>query len=146
MSSSLAIVLVGIAASAARRGGFKSRLAGLEGTTQVTIMERSHRGLSSAGLFPFGGSPVGRLNFIHMYFVYFLKSEKNGDVYVGSCQNINVRLIRHNRGLVRSTKAYVPWKLIYFEEFSTRSEAFRKEMFFKTGQQKELLRNKYKDL
>ena len=78
-----------------------------------------------------------------MYYVYFLKSLKNGDLYVGSTENIENRLKKHNSGLVRSTKAYRPWELLGFEEYSTRSEAFRKEMFYKTHQQKDLLKKKY---
>jgi putative endonuclease len=42
------------------------------------------------------------------------------------------RLKRHNQGKVKSTKAYKPWKVIYTEEFSTKSEAFQREMFFKS--------------
>lgn len=78
-----------------------------------------------------------------MYYVYFLHSLKNGDLYIGSTNNISARLKRHNDGLVRSTKGYIPWELLDFEEFSTRSEAFKREMFLKSHQQKELLKKKY---
>ena len=78
-----------------------------------------------------------------MYYVYFLKSLKNGDLYIGSTQNVQSRLALHNLGKVRSTKAYTPWQLLGLEEFSTRSEAFKREMFLKNHQQKELLKNKY---
>jgi len=41
------------------------------------------------------------------------------------CQTNNVagRLLRHNNGYVKSTKAYVPWEIVYSEEFTTRAEA-----------------------
>jgi putative endonuclease len=78
-----------------------------------------------------------------MFYTYVLKSEVAGDIYVGSCENIEIRVTKHNRGLVRSTKAYRPWKLLEYKEFPTRSEAFRHEMFLKSGQQKEILRRKY---
>ena len=78
-----------------------------------------------------------------MYYVYFLKSEKNGDLYVGSTENLENRIFFHNSGKVKSTKAYRPWKLVGFEEYQSRSEATRKEKFFKTGQQKEILKRKY---
>ena len=81
-----------------------------------------------------------------MYYVYFLKSLKNQDLYIGSCQNLDIRIKKHNQGHVRSTKGYCPWKLMGYEEFITRSEAFKREMFLKTGQQKELLKNKYEAL
>ena len=78
-----------------------------------------------------------------MYYVYFLKSLKNGDLYVGSTENVENRFRRHNGGLVRSTKAYRPWKLLETISCSTRSEAVQKERFYKSHQQKELLKKKY---
>ena len=42
------------------------------------------------------------------------------------------RLKRHNQGKVRSTKAYIPWKVVYTEEYQTKSEAYQREMFFKS--------------
>ncbi len=80
-----------------------------------------------------------------MYYVYFLKSLKNSDLYVGSTEDVQKRLERHNAGKVRSTQFNRPWQLMDSEEWSTRSEAVKRERFFKTGQQKELLKAKYKD-
>ena len=78
-----------------------------------------------------------------MYFVYFLKSSINEDVYIGSTADIQNRLRLHNAGKVKSTKAYRPWTLLQYEVYNSRSEAVKKELFFKTGQQKEMLRRKY---
>lgn len=80
-----------------------------------------------------------------MYLVYYLKSLQNNYIYIGSCENIAKRLKRHDNGLVKSTKAYRPWKLLGYEKFYSRNEAVRRERFLKTGQQKEILKNKYKD-
>ena len=79
-----------------------------------------------------------------MYYVYFLKSSKNNDLYIGSTENVENRLQRHNDGKVRSTQFYRPWKLLGQEEYLTRSEAVKRERFLKTGQQKEILKEKYK--
>jgi putative endonuclease len=81
-----------------------------------------------------------------MYYTYILKSLKNGFIYVGSTENIDNRLSKHNSGKVKSTKAYKPWKLMETRTFSTRSEAVKEELFLKTGQQKELLRKKYANM
>ena len=78
-----------------------------------------------------------------MYFVYILKSHKNGDLYVGSTENVKSRLAKHNAGKVKSTKFYRPWELLDFETYFTRSEAVRRERFLKRGQQKEMLKRKY---
>ena len=78
-----------------------------------------------------------------MYWVYYLRSLINNDLYIGSTENIDNRLKRHNLGRVKSTKAYRPWVLLGFEAYQTRSEAVKKEMFFKQHQQKELLKKKF---
>ncbi|HPS28579.1 MAG TPA: GIY-YIG nuclease family protein [Candidatus Paceibacterota bacterium] len=78
-----------------------------------------------------------------MFYVYFLRSCKNNDIYVGSCENVAVRLAKHNQGRVKSTKGYRPWQLLGCEEYQTRSEAVKKERFYKIGQQKAILREKY---
>ncbi len=78
-----------------------------------------------------------------MYFVYFLKSLKNNDIYVGSTIDVENRLKLHNDGKVRSTKFGRPWKLLESYQYAIRSKAVRKELFFKSGQQKEILRKKY---
>ena len=58
-----------------------------------------------------------------MFFVYILFSESLGRYYVGQTNNLDDRLIRHNSGLVKSTKIGIPWGLVCFFEVSTRSEA-----------------------
>ncbi|MEK7525569.1 MAG: GIY-YIG nuclease family protein [Patescibacteria group bacterium] len=78
-----------------------------------------------------------------VYCVYILKSSINNDIYVGSTENLEKRVIRHNAGKVKSTKAYRPWKLLEYRECNSRSEAMKFEKFLKTGQQKEILKKKY---
>jgi len=77
-----------------------------------------------------------------MFYVYFLQSLKNNDLYVGSTENIENRLKRHNSGKVKSTKFYRPWRLIGYEEYESRSEAVKMEKFSKSHQQKEILKQK----
>jgi putative endonuclease len=67
------------------------------------------------------------------FFVYVLRSEKTGRRYVGSCEDVAWRLERHNRGHSKSTRSGVPWKLLHSETFETRSEAVKRELYFKTG-------------
>ena len=67
-----------------------------------------------------------------MFYAYVLRSEQDGRLYKGSCQNLAVRVQLHNAGRVRSTKPYRPWILVYHEIFPTRAEAFRREQSWKT--------------
>ena len=92
---------------------------------------------------PPAGSRVARQNHNLMYFTYALFSFKNGDIYIGSAENVEKRIALHNTGKVRSTRPYRPWKLLECKEFRTRGEAVRMERFLKTHQQKEILRKKY---
>ena len=47
--------------------------------------------------------------------------------YVGHCEDIDVRLLRHNRGGVPSTKYYIPWEVVYKENFTSRALAAARE-------------------
>jgi putative endonuclease len=62
-----------------------------------------------------------------MYFIYILYSQEFNRYYIGSCENLQIRLQRHNAKGVPSTKPYVPWKLVYQEEFISRAEATKRE-------------------
>jgi len=61
------------------------------------------------------------------YCVYILRSEKDGSFYIGHTADLEERLKRHNHGKSLYTKAKVPWKLIYQEDFCSRSEAMQRE-------------------
>jgi putative endonuclease len=66
------------------------------------------------------------------YFIYVLKSESTGSSYVGHTSNLEKRLVEHNNGKSLSTRGKRPWKLVYKEEYATRSEAALREMYFKS--------------
>ena len=74
------------------------------------------------------------------YFVYVLKSEVDGRLYKGQTVDIHKRLNEHNSGKTKSTKGYMPWKLVYFEKFETLEQAVQREKYFKTGSGRELLK------
>jgi len=67
------------------------------------------------------------------YFVYVLLSVSHQTRYVGSTQDIAVRLAQHNHGSVRYTSGRRPWKLIYSESFPSRADAMAREKSLKTG-------------
>jgi putative endonuclease len=61
------------------------------------------------------------------FYIYVLQSEKNNQYYIGATSDIGKRLIRHNKGYSRYTKAARPWKLVYKEVYDTLSEARKRE-------------------
>ena len=67
-----------------------------------------------------------------MCYAYILKSLKDYKYYYGSCEDLERRLNNHNAGRVKSTKSRTPLVVHYFEEHNTRSEAQKREYFFKT--------------
>jgi putative endonuclease len=68
-----------------------------------------------------------------MFYVYVLRSEKTGRRYIGSCEDIDDRLRRHNAGESKATSHGIPWILIHVEQFVTRSAAMSRERYYKTG-------------
>jgi len=58
-----------------------------------------------------------------MYFVYILKSQANGSLYVGKTNNLARRIKEHNNGNSPSTKRYLPWACIYFEGYFSEEDA-----------------------
>lgn len=67
-----------------------------------------------------------------MFKVYILKSKINGRYYIGHTEDLENRLSRHNRGLVKSTKSYRPWRVVYTEEFENKNDAYKREFKIKS--------------
>ncbi len=70
-------------------------------------------------------------NFKIIFYTYILYSEKYERYYIGQCDEVEKRLTRHNNRMVPSTKSYVPWELVFVEEFETKAEANRRELYIK---------------
>jgi len=66
------------------------------------------------------------------FWVYILKSEKDGRFYIGQTNNIEERLLVHNRGKVISTRNRRPFSLLACNEYDTRSEAVKIEKYVKS--------------
>jgi len=67
-----------------------------------------------------------------MFYCYILKSTANSAFYIGSCGDLDKRVIQHNKCLVSATKRYAPWGLVYKEEFITLKEARKRELQMKS--------------
>jgi putative endonuclease len=62
-----------------------------------------------------------------MYYVYIIESQKSGIFYKGSTSDYVRRLDEHNEGINHYTRGKGPWKLIFVQQFETKSEALLKE-------------------
>ena len=63
-----------------------------------------------------------------MFYVYILQSLKYPkQIYIGFANDLKIRLMKHNNGEVFSTKRYMPWKLIYYEAYTSEKLARGRE-------------------
>ncbi|GAB1452460.1 hypothetical protein MASR2M47_25160 [Draconibacterium sp.] len=67
-----------------------------------------------------------------MYHIYILQSQKDNKYYIGSTSNVQSRLNYHNSGRQRSTCHRVPFKLVYTEEFTSNTDALKREKQIKS--------------
>jgi putative endonuclease len=68
-----------------------------------------------------------------VYYVYILKSLKDGQIYTGYTSNLKLRLKEHEDGLVISTSFRKPLKLIYYEAYLDQKDAQARERYLKGG-------------
>jgi len=61
-------------------------------------------------------------------------------MYVGYSTNLKRRLAEHQRGLSLATKPYRPFELVFYEAYKSKSDAKRRESYFKSNQGKRALK------
>lgn len=66
-----------------------------------------------------------------MHYLYILRSLKDRKLYIGTTNNAQRRINQHNMGQSKSTKHRRPFILIYSEEYMSKSEAMKREWYFK---------------
>jgi len=62
-----------------------------------------------------------------MYYVYVLKSQKDGSLYFGYTNDLKRRFVEHNEKKNISTKHKAPFQLIYYESYRARADAKHRE-------------------
>ena len=75
-----------------------------------------------------------------LYIVYAIESEVDARIYVGFSNDVAKRLKQHNARKTKSTKGFIPWKIIYTEEIMGRLNARDREKYLKSGIGKEFLK------
>lgn len=70
------------------------------------------------------------------FYVYILKSQKDGNLYTGFTNDLSRRLQEHQQGKNTSTSKRLPVELIYFEGHKSKKDALRRESYFKTSKGK----------
>ena len=75
-----------------------------------------------------------------MYYVYVLRSQKDGNWYIGYSSDLRKRLQEHNRGENASTAYRGDFELIYYEAYQDKMDALGRERFLKSGSGHRFLR------
>jgi putative endonuclease len=66
------------------------------------------------------------------YWLYILRSIKDGKLYVGATKNVENRLKQHNEGVTLSTRYRKPFELIHKECYNIKREALKRERYLKS--------------
>jgi len=74
-----------------------------------------------------------------MYFVYILYSASRDKYYVGSCEDVNKRLIKHNTNHSGFTGKTGDWAIKCIEEHSTKSDALKREKQIKAWKSRKMI-------
>ena len=78
-----------------------------------------------------------------MFYAYVVKSLRvDSYYYKGHCKDLEERLKQHNSGMTRSIRNYIPFEIIYFEEFEKLEDAVKREKYFKSAAGRKYLKNK----
>jgi predicted GIY-YIG superfamily endonuclease len=77
-----------------------------------------------------------------MWLVYILRSLRDENLYIGSTNDLQRRLIEHNSGNVDSTKHRTPFTLEAYIAVKDKTKAIELEQYFKTGSGKAILRKR----
>ena len=62
-----------------------------------------------------------------------------GNYYIGCCEDLKRRFKQHNAGSVRSTKRFMPWKIVYNETHDTMLLARKRESEIKSWKKRSRL-------
>ena len=77
------------------------------------------------------------------YFVYILQSESTSQYYIGHTDDLDRRIYQHNdaeyHGSKHTKRNKGPWTCVYTEEFTTRSEAMKREKEMKAKKSKKYI-------
>jgi putative endonuclease len=75
-----------------------------------------------------------------MFYVYVLHSAHTDKIYIGFTSNIEGRLNAHNHPSNKGwTKSFMPWTLVYSEEYELKKDAMAREKQLKSARGREFI-------
>ncbi|MBL7156154.1 MAG: GIY-YIG nuclease family protein [Candidatus Pacebacteria bacterium] len=82
------------------------------------------------------------------YYVYVLQNSHTGVLYIGYTTDLKRRIQEHENGkslYTRKNKKEGIWKLIYFEGYTNRIDAYNREKFLKGGSGRNYLKRQLRN-
>lgn len=68
-----------------------------------------------------------------MYYVYILKSKKDGSRYIGATKDLKRRLQEHNSGSARYTESKIPFVITWYCVCKDKLKAYNFEKYLKSS-------------
>ena len=78
-------------------------------------------------------------NLIKMYFVYIIYSPTKNKYYVGSCEDVNKRVLKHNTNHSGFTGKTGDWIVKWTEEHPEKSSALKRENQIKAWKSRKMI-------
>ncbi len=82
---------------------------------------------------------------MQFYYAYVIHNVQKNFIYIGYSEDLKSRILYHNDGKVRSTKAYLPLELIFYEAYQSKADAKRRELYLKSNRGKTTLMTMLKE-
>ena len=76
------------------------------------------------------------------FYVYILRSQKDGNLYTGFTNDLRRRIGEHREGRVTSTKGRLPVELVYYEACLSQADATKREKYLKSTWGKRYLKGR----
>jgi putative endonuclease len=80
-----------------------------------------------------------------MFFIYILYSQTKDRYYVGSCEDVNKRLVKHNTNHSGFTGKTGDWIIKWVEEYTIKTDALKREKQIKLWKSRKMIENLIKE-
>ena len=95
----------------------------------IRSQQRPRKAKSCLTYPPFHPSEPDKADYMHH--VYILYSDPLGKYYIGSTADVERRTAQHNNLPEGFTKSGRPWRLVYVEDFGSKTDALKREKYLK---------------